>query len=107
MMTFTTIIPTQRNDGRPVRKRELAEIRKRLIEQFGGATFEGMVDGYWIDGADGRHYRDPGIKVTIGCDRERLQEAIDAVREIGSQLDQKAMWFEVRYYDGPQILRID
>jgi hypothetical protein len=36
-----------------------------------------------------------------------LAEAEEAVRRIGRQLGQKAMYFEVRYYDGIRFLRID
>ena len=46
------------------------------------------------------------IKVSIECDRDRLQEALRAVRRLGRKLDQKAMYFEVNGYDGVQILRI-
>ena len=38
--------------------------------------------------------------------RDRLQEAIQAVRRVGRKLGQKAMYFEVAGYDGVQILRI-
>jgi hypothetical protein len=47
------------------------------------------------------------IKMSIECDRDRLQEAIQAVRRVGRKLDQKAMYFEVAGSDGVQILRIE
>jgi hypothetical protein len=43
--------------------------------------------------------------VSIECDRDRLAEAIRAVRRIGRKLGQRAMYFEVTGYDGVQILR--
>ncbi len=64
------------------------------------------MDGHWVD-EEGKHYHDRGIKVTVACPRERLEEAKEVVRAIGKQLGQKAMYFEVRYYDGVQILKID
>jgi hypothetical protein len=107
MMTFTTIIPRQRNDGSAVSRKELNAILRQLRERFGGVTIDGEVEGHWVDPSDGKHYRERSLKITVACDRERLHEAEDVVREIGRQLGQKAMYFEVRYYDGVRILRID
>ena len=42
--------------------------------------------------------------VIVSCDRERLDESRQLIVAIGRQLGQKAMWFEVQYYDGVQIL---
>lgn len=105
-MVFTTIIPTYRNDGSPVDQAEMNEILKEIWERFGGATIDGQVEGHWIDD-QGRHYQDTGVRVTVATDRTRLLDAQATVREIGRKLEQKAMYFEVRYYDGAQILEIE
>lgn len=42
----------------------------------------------------------------MACDNSRLDEARGEVLRIGRQLDQLAMFFEVQYYDGVQILRV-
>ena len=68
-------------------------------------TNEGLVTGYWID-EDGAEFRDVCVKVSIECDRGRLQETIKAVHQIGRKLGQRAMYFEVSGYDGVQILWI-
>lgn len=107
MMLFTTILPKQRNDGSRVSRREMNAILRGLRERFGGVTVEGEVEGQWVDSADGKSYGERSLKVTVACDRERLHEAEDAVRDIGRQLGQKAMYFEVRYFDGVGILRIE
>ena len=73
---------------------------------YGGMTNEGLVTGCWID-ADGTEYADTCVKVSIECDRDRLAEAIRAVRRIARRLGQRAMYFEVSGYDGVQILRIE
>src|SRR5262249_17948257 len=106
-MIFTTIVPKYRNDKTKVPRTEINDILKRLVDQFKGLTYEGDTIGEWIDPEDGRLYRDKGIKVTVACDRERLAEAEEAVKHIGRRLGQKAMYFEVRYYDGVRFLRID
>jgi hypothetical protein len=105
-MKFTTLIPTTRNDGTEVPLAVLSRLIDRLWRPFRGMTEEGWVTGHWIDN-DGTEYTDICIKVSIECDRGRLQEAIRAVRRAGRQLHQKAMYFEVAGYDGVQILSID
>ena len=107
MMKFTTVVPKFRNDGSPVPPEELDAIIERIWQQFGGATVEGEVTGHWVDRTDGTHYRDLSLRVSVACERERLAEAQEAVRQIGRQLGQKAMYFEVQGYDGVQILRTE
>jgi hypothetical protein len=105
-LKFTTLIPTRRNDGTEVRPAALQRIIEALWRPFQGMTEEGLVTGYWIDD-DSREFRDLCLKVSIECGRERLAEAIRAVKRIGRQLGQRAMYFEVSGYDGVQILRTD
>lgn len=103
-MKFTTLIPTTRNDGTPVKPSGLAGLINGLWRPFGGMTEEGLVTGHWTD-EDGITYTDVCVKVSIECDRERLPEAIRAVRRIGRKLGQRVMYFEVSGYDGVQLLR--
>lgn len=105
-MKFTTLIPTTRNDGTPISSNALRAFLNRFWRPFKGATEEGWVKGHWIDD-EGTEYTDVCIKVSIECPRDRLQEAIRAVRRLGRKLEQKAMYFEVAGYDGVQILRLD
>ena len=105
-MKFTTLIPTRRNDGTAVKPSVLARLIDGLWKPFGGMTNEGFVTGHWID-EDGTEFTDVCVKVSIECDRDRLDEALKAVRRIGRKLGQRAMYFEVSGYDGVQILRIE
>jgi hypothetical protein len=105
VVKFTTLIPTTRNDGTPVKPSVLAGLINGLWRPFGGMTNEGLVTGHWID-EDGTEYADTCVKVSVECDRGRLPEAIRGVRRIGRRLGQQAMYFEVSGYDGVQILRI-
>jgi hypothetical protein len=104
MMTFTTFLPKSRNDGARVSRKELNAILRDLRLRFGGYTVEGEAEGQWTDPATGKTYTDRSIKVTVACHRERLHEAAEAVRAIGRQLGQLAMWFEVKGADGVEIL---
>jgi hypothetical protein len=105
-MKFTTLIPTRRNDGTPVKEAEIERLIDSLWRPFRGGTREGIVTGYWIDD-DETEFTDLCEKVSVECDRDRLPEAIRAVKRIGRRLGQRAMYFEVAGYDGVQILRID
>ena len=105
-MKFTALIPRAFNDGTPVPPELLERLIKDLSEPFGGMTREDGIQGCWVD-VDGTEYRDETIRISIVCDRERLQEALKAVRRIGRKLKQKAIYFEVFGYDGVQFLRIE
>jgi hypothetical protein len=105
-MKFTTLIPTTRNDGTAVKPAVLERLIDSLWRPFRGMTKEGIVTGRWIDD-DGTEFRDICVKVAIECDRDRLAEAIRAVKRLGRKLGQRAMYFEVAGYDGVQILRIE
>lgn len=107
MMTFTTTIPKRRNDGSAVSRKEMKAIFLTIRERFRGFTVESQVRGEWVDEKDGKVYRDASYRVTVACDRQRLHEAEELVREIGRRLGQKAMYFEVHGYDGAGILWIE
>jgi hypothetical protein len=103
---FTTLIPTKFNDGRRIPARTLQRFMAELTERFGGCSEEGLTKGRWIDLADATEYRDESIRVSVVCDRIQLDDAKESVIRIGSELRQRAMYFEVRDHDGVQILEI-
>jgi hypothetical protein len=105
-MKFTTLIPVKFNDGKKVPQKQLRSIFDGLVKQFGGCSNEGITKGQWIDPKDAMLYRDESLRVSVVCDRVLLDEARAAVVEIGIALQQRAMYFEVRDYDGVQILEI-
>jgi hypothetical protein len=104
-MKFTTLLPTNWNDGTAIKRPFLDRVLKALWRPFGAMTQEGPVTGHWID--NGMEFTDTCLKVSIDCDRSRLQEAMRGVRRAGRKLAQRAMYFEVAGYDGVQILRIE
>lgn len=106
-MKFTTIVPTSRNDGSPVSDQEIEEIMIELATKFPGLTQEGRTVGYWIDPEDGKQYRDEGLKISVVCPNEQLAQAEQAVLSIGRRLEQKAMYFEIRDFDGVRFLRVE
>jgi hypothetical protein len=103
---FTSLIPVRYNDGTAVKPSVLQQLIDSLWRPFGAMTREGYVTGHWVDD-DGTEFMDVCVKLFIECDRDRLMEAIKAVKRVGRRLGQRAMYFEVDGYDGVQILRID
>jgi hypothetical protein len=105
-MKFTTLIPTRFNDGSDVPQDQLDRLMDELAAEFGGCSEEGLTKGQWIDPTDAVRYRDESVRVSVNCDRIMLESAREAVIRIGKELQQRAMYFEVRDYDGVQILEI-
>jgi hypothetical protein len=94
-MKFVTLLPMSRNDGSAVSESEMDSLLGRIWETFGGCTIEGQVTGHWIDSQDGKHYQDTSLKVVVVIEPERIDEARELVREIGKQLGQIEMYFEL------------
>lgn len=104
-MKFTTLIPTHYNDGSPVSQRVLQDIQREFWTKYGGATVEGIVQGFWLDA--GTLYEDECLKIVVSCDNERLSEVEQHIIQIGKRLGQEAMYLEVQYLDGVRILKIN
>jgi hypothetical protein len=105
-MKFTTLIPLRFNDGQEVPSERIDEIIDELAEQFDGCSDEGLTKGQWLDPKAARLYRDESRRVSVVCGNDQLWEAQQAVIKIGRELGQRAMYFEVRDYDGVQFLRV-
>ena len=105
-MKFTTLIPLRFNDGREVPAEQMDRIIDDLARQFKGCSDEGVTKGQWLDPKEARLYRDKSNRVTVVCDNAQLWKAQEAVVKIGQELGQRAMYFEVRDYDGVQFLEI-
>jgi hypothetical protein len=105
-MKFTTLIPLRFNDGREVPFEQINRIIDELAAQFNGCSDEGITKGQWLDPKESRVYRDESRRITVVCPNAQLREAQQAVIRIGQELGQRAMYFEVRDYDGVQFLKI-
>jgi hypothetical protein len=105
-MKFTTLIPMRFNDGRDVPPEQMSRILDGLVLQFGACSDEGVTKGQWLDPKDQTLYRDESRRVPVACDNRLLWEAQQAVIRIGKERGQRAMYFEVRDYDGVQILEV-
>jgi hypothetical protein len=104
---FVTLMPTHDNDGKAIPKQTINGLLRRLEIKFHGITVEGPVRGVWIDSETGERYADENLKVVVVCERRRYLEARQEVIRIGRRLRQKAMYFEVQYMDGVEVIPID
>ena len=101
-MKITTLLPLTDNDGKTFPAARIDTILRSLAVQFNGGSTDGKVDGRSVDA--GIEHHDESLRVTIVCAKDRLEELRKRVIEIGRDLGQSSMYFEVRDYDGVQFL---
>ena len=97
-------IPTHRNDGSKISKRERRALLSRVRNAFGGYSLEGPFDGAWI-ADDGEAYEETSYRLEVLVAAERVKEARELFMRIGVQLGQRAIYFEVR--DGGEIIDLE
>jgi hypothetical protein len=91
-MIVVTRIPTRRNDGSKIRQREMREIVSRVFEAFRGYSLEGPFTGGWM-ADDGEVYREMSYRLEVVVAPERVNEARELFKSIGTQLGQRAIFF--------------
>ncbi|MEX1027653.1 MAG: hypothetical protein WD049_06560 [Candidatus Paceibacterota bacterium] len=103
-MKLITRIPTHLNDGSPVSAESMQTIWMMIAERFGGVSVDPPGSGAWLD-EQGKVYDEPSYLVTFAtANRSDYVDARQLVIEIGKLLGQKAMYFEVQYFDGVEII---
>jgi hypothetical protein len=103
-MLVITRIPTQRNDGSKISRREQRAILTRVRDEFGGYTLEGPFQGAWV-ADDGGVYAETSYRLEVLVPPERINEARELFMDVGRLLGQKAIYFEVR--DGGEIIDLE
>jgi hypothetical protein len=98
-----TRIPTHRNDSSKINARERREILRQVRDAFGGYSLEGPFEGVWV-ADDGKVYEETSYRLEVIVEPGQLQVAGELIIAIGKQLDQQAMYFEVR--EGGEIIDI-
>src|SRR5437899_11371161 len=94
-MLVVTRIPTYRNDGSKISRRERRSLLTVVRDTFGGYTLEGPFEGAWV-ADDGRVYEETSYRLEILVLPERIREARELFTRMGKQLGQRAIYFEVR-----------
>lgn len=100
-MLVITRLPTHRNDGSKVSRRELRAILTRIRDTFRGYSLEGPFQGAWI-ADDGGAYSQTSYRLEVVVPAKRLAQAREMFIDIGRQLGQRAIYFEVR--EGGEII---
>jgi hypothetical protein len=103
-MLVVTRIPTRRNDGSKVTRRERRAFLTLVRDTFGGYTLEGPFEGAWI-ADDGQVYEETSYRLEVLVPAERVREARELFTRLGRQLGQRAIYFEVR--DAGEIIDLD
>jgi hypothetical protein len=103
-MLVITRIPTHRNDGSKISRRERRALLNLIRDTFGGYTLEGPFQGAWV-ADDGQTYEEASYRLEVIVPADRLSEARKLFSRIGRQLGQRAIYFEVR--DGGEIINLD
>jgi hypothetical protein len=94
-MLVVTRIPTHRNDGSKISKRERRGVLNLVRDAFGGYSLEGPFEGAWT-ADDGRVYEETSYRLEVLVPSDRVREARELFSRIGRQLGQRAIYFEVR-----------
>jgi hypothetical protein len=103
-MLVITRIPTHRNNGSKIGARERRALLNLVRDTFGGYTLEGPFQGTWV-ADDGRVYEESSYRLEVVVPTERVSEARELFIRIGKQLDQRAIYFEVR--EGGEIIDLE
>ena len=94
-MLVITRIPTHRNDGSKIGRRAMRAILNRVCDKFGGYTLEGPFHGAWV-ADDGERYEETSYRLEVVVAVEQVTEARELFMGVGTQLGQRAIYFEVR-----------
>jgi hypothetical protein len=103
-MIAATRVPTHRNDGSKISRRELRGILTKVRKAFRGDSFEGPFEGAWV-AKDGHVYEEMiyRLEVVVSCKRAKQAKAL--FMSIGAQLGQRAIYFELR--EGGEIVDLE
>src|SRR5437660_12444944 len=93
-MLVVTRVPTHRNDGSIVSRRERRSLLTLVRDTFGGYTLEGPYEGSWV-ADDGRVYEETSYRLEVLVAAERVSEARRLFTRMGKQLGQRAIYFHV------------
>lgn len=83
-MLWEILVPTQTNDGRPIRVRQHREWDSRVRRISGGLTILPPAKGQWV-APDGELFKERMIPVRIVCSRQEIEKIIDMTMKFYDQ----------------------
>lgn len=84
MELWEILVPTQRNDGRPIHTRFHRIWDKKVREITGGLTILPVVKGQWVN--VGTLFSERMIPVRIACTRAQIDQIVDMTIEYYEQI---------------------
>lgn len=85
MDLWEVLVPTQKNNGKPIRTRYHRVWDAKVREITGGLTVLPVAKGQWVSG-DGELFSERMIPVRIACTEEQIQKIIDMTIKYYDQL---------------------
>lgn len=89
MNFYEILVPTQTNDGKPIRVRFHRVWDDKVREITGGLTIIPPIKGVWVSG-EGEIFKERMIPVRIACSREQIEKIADITAKY---YNQKAVMF--------------
>jgi hypothetical protein len=84
MELYEILVPTQTNEGKPIRTRYHRVWDSRVREITGGLTIVPPVRGEWVSDV-GKLFRERMIPVRIACTKEQIEQIADMTAKYYSQ----------------------
>jgi len=85
MELYEILVPTQTNEGKPIRTRYHRVWDSKVREITGGLTIVPPVKGEWVSDA-GELFRERMIPVRIACTKEQIEQIADMTAKYYNQL---------------------
>lgn len=82
---WEVLVPTVRNDGRPIRTRFHRVWDSKVREITGGLTIMAVARGQWVSD-DGELFVERMIPVRIACTRDQIEQIVDVTLEYYDQI---------------------
>ena len=99
------LLPLAYNDGTPVQPERQEQLLEAIFVEFGGYTIEGKVKGAYRRQDTGEKQVEELLKVKVSVEGAAAVERLkQLVSEIGGELDQESMYFEVSSGSSAELL---
>ena len=92
MIKAILLVPMLDNDGNPFPEEMFLEVEERLLIEFGGWTFAGVVKGAWLH--ENRIYQDKCRRYEVALSEEIRQKLREIAQWIKQRFEQEAVYLE-------------
>jgi hypothetical protein len=89
------LLPLLDNSGQPFPASDWDWLTDELVARFGGWTFDGKVEGAWLDRQSGRVYRDASARYVVVVERPAMGELFTFLGDVKNRFRQEALFVEL------------